>query len=47
MYSGGHPTPPDPGLQGVIEAWDRLPQPIKAAILALVRTATVDEPATP
>jgi hypothetical protein len=35
------PTPPtDPELAAVVAAWPMLPEPIKAAILALVRTAT-------
>jgi hypothetical protein len=35
-YNG--PLPPD--LAAVIEAWDRLPEAIKAGILAMVRTAS-------
>jgi hypothetical protein len=32
------PLPPD--LTQVVDAWPSLPEPIKAAVLALVRTAT-------
>ena len=31
--------PDDPALADVVDAWPSLPEPIKAAILALVRTA--------
>ena len=38
--SGADTTPPDPDLQSIIEHWPNLPDAVKAAVLALVRTAS-------
>ena len=32
-------TPSDPDLQSIIEAWPSLPEPLRAAVLAIVRTS--------
>jgi hypothetical protein len=40
--SGAHAIPPqltDPGLASLIDAWPKLPDPIKAGILTMVRAA--------
>ena len=33
-----HPTA-DPGLASVIDAWPKLPEPVRAGILAMVRAS--------
>jgi len=33
----GQNSPPDPGLAEIVAAWPKLPEHIKAAVLALVR----------
>jgi hypothetical protein len=35
----GAPTPADPDLTRLVDAWPTLPPPIRAAVLALVETA--------
>jgi|GEM_PF-6057525 len=35
-------SPTDPDLAALLATWSRLPEPIKAAILALVRAAVVE-----
>ncbi len=39
---GAHVGPVDPQLASVVDAWPRLPEPVKAGILAMIRPAEVD-----
>jgi hypothetical protein len=38
--TGSHGAAIDPGLQRVVEAWPRLPEQIRRAVLALVESGT-------
>ena len=33
----------DPDLQGIVNAWSTLPEPVKAAVMALVKVDTADD----